>query len=254
MLHRIKYAIVRRPGPDFAQGLTTFEGASPDFSLALRQHDAYCDALRHCGVEVEVLDALDGFPDAPFVEDTAIVLREAAILCRPGALSRQGEVDSVREALAPHKKVVSIEAPGCVDGGDILRWHDHFFIGLSLRTNPEGARQLSNFLERYGYTSSTVEVGDILHLKTGITGVGTHLLASPAFSKHDAFQSLPLLEVPNSEAYAANSIRLNDHLITPAGFPQTRKLLELLGCPIVEVPMSEFEKMDGGLTCCSLLF
>ena len=172
-----RHAIVRPPAPNFADGLTTVDLGRPDVAKALAQHDAYCRALEESGLALTRLPADPHFPDSTFVEDTAVItVRGSAILTRPGAPSRSGEVVAIEEALASRfPRLLRIEAPGTVDGGDIDEAGEHFFIGVSRRTNEEGARQLARLLAADGYTSSLYDirgVDEILHLKSGIAWLG----------------------------------------------------------------------------------
>src|SRR6185369_2899389 len=167
-----KRAIVRRPGPRFAEGLTTVDLGKPDSEKALQQHEDYCDALKRCGLEVMVLPTLPEFPDSPFVEDTAIITQNLVVITRPGDKSRRGEEKSISEILRQDRELEFIKGPGTVDGGDILRIGSHFFIGLSERTNIEGANQLHAIFSRHEFTSSTITVTAVLHLKSGVTCIG----------------------------------------------------------------------------------
>lgn len=255
MSHTFTQAICRRPGPDLGGGLTTSDLGQPDFGLANRQFDRYTTALQECGLEVAVLDALDGYPDAHFVEDAAVVTPDAAIITYPGAKARQGEQHTIAEALTGLRPLFRIEEPGTLDGGDVLMIGTHFLIGLSDRTNEEGARQLGTILERFGNTWQAVPVGAGLHFKSSVNLVGPDtLLVAEAFSDRRELADFQRIIVPAAEEYAANTLLVNGCLITPAGFPWVRGELEALEAPIVEVDTSEFRKMDGGLTCLSLRF
>jgi len=246
-------AIVRRPGTNFAGGITTSGLGKPDFEKALAQHDAYCDALRRCGVEVTVLEADERYPDGCFVEDTAVVTGGVAVITRPGALTRRGEEDKIAWVLAGYRETMTIEPPGTLEGGDILHAENHYFIGISARTNREGARQLTDILEKHGYTSSETEVRAGLHLKSDIAYLGdANFIATPAFS--DMVPSANVIILEPEEYYSANCLRVNDFLLIPSGFPKSKKRITDLGYNIIELDMSEFRKMDGGLTCLSLLF
>ena len=248
-------AIARRPGADIARGLTTATLGAPSVAETRKQFDAYIAALRDCGLEVTVLDPLEGFPDAHFVEDTAIVTEPVAVVTNPGAPSRKGEVDSIAEAMSVKRPVVRVTSPGTLDGGDVLQVGRYFFIGLSDRTNRDGARQLTDYLSPHGYQCTTVSVVDGLHLKSSVNAVGdATLLTTRAFADHPALASFERLVVPDHEAYAGNTLRINDRLIMPSGYPETRRLLERLALPILELDTSEFKKMDGGLSCLSLRF
>ncbi len=249
-------AIARKPGNNFAQGLTTTVSAKPPrFDLLLKQHQTYLETLKSCGLEVAVLDPLPDYPDAYFVEDTAVVTPDVAVITNPGAEARKGEEESMVPGLAGFRKIERIRAPGTVDGGDVLQVGRHFFIGLSQRTNTEGARQLGHILERFGNTWVTIPVGAGLHFKSSVNFVGKNtLLITPDFAGHKQLEGYDKIVVEEAEAYAANTLLVNERLLTPAGFPGTRKQLEVLGFEIIELETSEVHKMDGGLTCMSLRF
>ena len=246
-------AIVRRPGRNFAEGITTANLGKPDFEKALEQHSAYCYALTACGLEIIVLEADEKYPDGCFVEDTAIVTSEVAIITRPGASSRMGEEAEISGILSEFRKIETIKLPGTLDGGDVLRVGNHFFIGISGRTNRDGARQLSAILSKYNYTASETEVGQGLHLKSGIAYLGKgNFISSERFSKIAG--SSRIIIIDQDESYSANCLQANDSLIIPFGFPKSKKKIVELGYNIIELEMSEFRKMDGGVTCLSLLF
>ena len=249
-------AIARKPGKNFAQGLTTAVGGKPpQHELLLKQHAAYIEALKSCGLEVILLDPLPDFPDAYFVEDTAVVTPDVAVITRPGAKARRGEEDSMFPVLAEFRKIERILAPGTVDGGDVLQIDNHFFIGLSERTNKDGAQQLGHILESYGSTWSMVEVGAGLHFKSSVNYVGKNtLLVTADFGARPQLDGYDKIVVENTEAYAANTLLVNGHLLTPTGYPATRRQLEVLGLEIIELETSEVGKMDGGLTCLSIRF
>ncbi len=249
------HAITRRPGKEMAAGITTSDLGLPDYPKALDQFDAYVEALNHCGVAVTVLDPLEGYPDAHFVEDAAVVTPDMAVITNPGAASRKGEVPSIAAALKPFRKTVWVQPPGTIDGGDVLMIGDHFFIGLSDRTNAEGASQLGDALAGFGCTWTPVPVAAGLHFKSSVNAVGRNtLLTTQAFADHPALAGFHRIVVSPQEEYAANTLHVNGHLIMPAGFPDTFKRLQALGEPVIELDTSEFRKMDGGLTCLSLRF
>jgi dimethylargininase len=249
------HAITRQPGPNFAQGITTSDLGYPDYDLMLEQHAAYVDALRTLGLDVIMLDAEPDYPDATFVEDVAVVTPLVAIITRPGAESRQGEENSVEPVLARRRKIVRIVPPATLDGGDVLMIGSHFFVGLSGRTNREGAGQLARILKEHGCTWTPMSVGAGLHLKSSVNYVGRNtLLVTEDFASCAELESYAKIVVGQGEEYAANTLLVNDHLMVPAGFPRTRRKLEALGLPIVELDVSEARKMDGGLTCMSIRF
>jgi dimethylargininase len=248
-------AIVREPGPNCVQGLTTSALGAPDYELLRAQHQHYVNTLSELGLQVEVLPAEPDFPDAYFVEDPAIVTPEVAIITIPGAPARQGEQHSIAKTLSRHRTLAYIQPPGNVEGGDVLQVGRHFFIGLSERTNEDGAGQLGRILAQHGYTCATVPVGLGLHLKSSVNIVAPDaLLLTEEFAGRPAFARYRHIVLDEGEAYASNTLYLNETLIMPAGFPRTRTSLETLGQPIIELDVSEVQKMDGGLTCMSLRF
>jgi len=252
-------AIVRPPGSTFPDGLTTIDLGRPDLAGARRQHQAYCAALEGCGLSLIRLPEDDRYPDSTFVEDTALLVGGRAILTRPGAPSRAGEVESIRETLcALFEKLDPIEEPGTVDGGDICEAGERVLIGISQRTNEEGARQLAALLAEEGLEPRSLDIrgrDEILHLKSGLSYVGRgKILAIEALAGHPALRDFELLRVPASEAYAANAILVNGRLLIPAGFLHTESTLRYAGFDVLPLEMSEFRKMDGGLSCLSLRF
>jgi len=249
-------AITRKPGKNFAGGLTTSVSAKPpQYELLLKQHESYLDTLISCGLKVTVLDPLPDHPDAYFVEDTAVVTPDVAVITNPGADPRKGEVESIARVLTNFRKIERILAPGTLDGGDVLQVGNHFFIGVSQRTNKEGATQLGRILEQFGNTWVTVPVGDGLHFKSSVNYVGKNtLLVTPDFAENTELSGYHKIILDRDDAYTANTLLVNDHLLTPAGFPSVRKRLEGLGREIIELETSEIRKMDGGLTCLSIRF
>lgn len=259
MTNTLKQAIVRLPAASFEKGLTSVDLGSPDFAVATSQHARYCTALRQCGLDLTWLGADAKYPDSTFVEDTAILTPTSAILTRPGASSRRGEVASVEAALRPFRsRVDNIVAPGTIDGGDICAAGDHFFIGISERSNEDGARQLADILARDGYTSSTVDIRGlpgILHLKSGVSCLdGRRLALIGALHEHPAFAGYEIVPVADDESYAANLLCINGQVIMAAGFPRLEASLRELSYDPITLDMSEFRKMDGALTCLSLRF
>jgi dimethylargininase len=246
-------AIVRKPGRNFSEGITTSQLGKPHYSKAIVQHNSYCKALSECGMELLVLDADEKYPDGCFVEDTAVVTREVAIITRPGAASRSGEEIEVSKVLSGYRRIERILSPGTLDGGDVLRADNHFYIGISGRTNDEGARQLSSILSGYGYTSSVICVKDGLHLKSGIAYLGNgNFVSVEALSKINETGKFIILDP--EESYAANCLLVNGTILIPEGFPVSAGKIASLGLNVIMLDMSEFRKMDGGLTCLSLLF
>ena len=259
MSHRFTHALVRPPGRCFADGLTTVDLGAPDLAVALEQHAAYCRALDACGLEVIHLPADDAFPDSTFVEDTALLVGRRALLTRPGAPSRAGEVAAIAPALAPfYAELDRIEPSGTLDGGDVCETDRLVLIGLSERTNVEGARQLARWLAAAGIPSATIdihEVPGILHLKSGLSWLGDGRLAViPALAGHPALAGFERVTVEPGESYAANCVRINDRVLVAAAHPRFEAALRQCGYAPLPLAMSEFARMDGGLTCLSLRF
>jgi dimethylargininase len=254
-----RHAITRLPGASFTSGLTRVDLGPPELALALRQHADYCAALRAAGLAVTTLPADEAFPDGTFVEDTAIVLPEGALATRPGADSRAGEVDAIAAALLPHYPTLAhMQAPGTLDGGDICVHGRHVFIGRSSRTDADGAAQLARWLATLGYSSVEVDISgvdSILHLKSGLaTLAGGRLLLIAELAGHPAFADQERIVVEPDEAYAANAIQVNDVVFVAAGHPKLVRTLQRNGYRPVELDMSEYAKLDGGLSCLSLRF
>jgi dimethylargininase len=250
-------AIVRPPTPNFAEGLTTADLGVPVYERALEQHDAYCAALVRCGLTLTRLEPDPNYPDSTFVEDTAIVTERCAVLARPGAPSRGGEVASIQEMLQTFfPSLPAIQSPGTLDGGDVCEAGNHFFIGISERTNEAGARQLAELLGSFNYTYSFVDirgVETVLHLKSGLAYLGDErLVVIEALANRAEFRDYDLVSVNAAEEYAANCVRINDHVLVAEGYPTFQRKLSDLGYQTIALKMSEFRKMDGGLSCLSL--
>ena len=255
MSGRFTRAIVRKPGANCAQGLTTAQLGEPDFGLVLEQHRIYTEALSALGLHVIVLEAEPDYPDAYFCEDVAVVTPDVAVIANPGAISRRGEAETVEPVLARYRPTVRICPPGTVDGGDVLMIGRHFLIGVSERTNREGAEQLGQILESYGCTWIAAPVGKGLHLKSSVNYIGRDtLLITKDFAGRDEIKLFDKVVVDDDESYAANTLWVNDRLLTPRGFPKTKRQLEGCGFEVQELDVSEMRKMDGGLTCLSLRF
>jgi dimethylargininase len=258
MIH-FRHAIVRPPPASFAAGLTRADLGAPDLALARAQHARYCAALEQCGLALIRLPPDEAHPDSCFVEDTALLTGRGAILLRPGAPSRQGEVASIAAVLRERfDELPAITAPGTVDGGDVCQADGHFLIGLSARTNVDGARQLQDLLARQGFTSATIDLGDhadLLHLKSGLGWLGDGRIAAvAALAAHPALRAFEVIPVAPQESYAANCIRIGRHVILAAGHPGFAAAVRALGYSVLALDLSEFRKMDGALTCLSLRF
>ena len=252
-------AIVRPPGPNFADGLTTTDLGKPDVELAKRQHEAYCRALEQCGVELIRLPASPQHPDSTFVEDTTVLTSHSAILARPGAASRLGEVAEIGDTIGKfYRDVDEIQPPGTLDGGDICEAGSHFFVGISDRTNEDGFRQLARFLAAKGFTSSTVDIrglGSILHLKSGVAYLDdNNLVVMEGLAATREFSGYNRIVVAPDESYACNCVLVNDRVLMPEGFPRLQAELISHGYRPFPLDVSEFHKMDGGVSCLSLRF
>lgn len=238
------------------RGLTTANLGVPDYEKALTQHESYVAALRACGLKVKVLEADEDLPDSTFVEDTALLTPHCAIITNPGAPSRRNEIIAIRRALKEfYPGFEEIVDPGTVDAGDIMMVGDHFYVGLSGRTNLDGAEQVINILNKYGMSGSLVKLEKVLHLKTGLAYLeNNNLLASGEFIAHPEFDKFNVMAIPEEESYAANCVRINDRVLVPLGYPETRQTIADAGYSVIEVDVSEFRKLDGGLSCLSLRF
>jgi dimethylargininase len=245
-------AICRKPNTNLGSGVTTAQLGSPDIDLAMSQYDAYVKTLIGLGLKMLNLDAEPDYPDAHFIEDSAVVTPHVAVIARPGHLSRRGEELSVVPHLEDILPIAMIEAPGTLDGGDVLLVGNHAFIGISERTNEAGAEQLSAILAKHAFTSTMIPVSAGLHFKSSVNEIGESLLVTEDFAQRPELANYNCIVVPRGEEYAGNTLRINDNLITPAGFPGVLAKLKPLGMKITELEMSEFQKMDGGLSCLSL--
>jgi dimethylargininase len=249
------WAITRRPGINVGEGLTTAKLGQPDFPRMLEQHEAYLQALAALGAEVQPLPADSAFPDGCFVEDVAIITPGCAVITRSGAPSRRGESAALEPLLAQLRDIARIEAPGCVDGGDVILAGDRALIGLSDRTNEDGARQLSRLLAAEGTQARTVPVRAGVHLKSCVSVLGDdRLLLTSAYASCPELAGFEPIVISSGEEYAANCIASGNQLLLPAGYPRTAERLAALGFAMLTLQTSEFEKMDGGLSCLSLRF
>ncbi len=247
-------AIVRAVPETMDAGITSADLGKPDYENACEQHASYVGALERCGLEVTVLGADERYPDSVFIEDTAVVTDRCAIIAHPGAADRRGEVHEVEEVLSGlYENVERIVSPGTLDGGDVLQVGDHFYIGLTRRTNEEGAEQLSALLRGYGFRASFVELRRFLHLKTGVAYLGgDDLLVAGELVANDEFEGFDKIVVSPEEAYCANCVRVNDHVLVAGGCEKTKEKIVERGYEVIELEMSEFRKVDGGLSCLSL--
>lgn len=234
--------------------LTFLPRVSIDPDLAQRQHEQYLAALATLGCEIIVVPTEQGLADSVFIEDTALVLDEIAVLLRPGSRSRRPELTGVERVLKRYRSIESIAAPGTVDGGDLL-WVDKvIFAGLSSRSNESGIEQLRNIVSDYGYSVKTVETTMCLHLKSAVSAIapGT-LLINPDWVSRSAFDAYELVDTDAQEAHAANALLVGQSVIYPSSFPRTTDVLVGRGVNVIPVDVSELQKAEGAVTCCSLL-
>jgi len=235
--------------------LTTLERIPINLKRAIAQHHKYEETLKSLGVEVLPLPEEPQLPDAVFVEDTAIVLDECAIITRPGADSRKPEIESITRALAPHRILHPIQAPGTLDGGDVLVAGKRIWVGLTTRSNQSAIDQVQAFLGPYGYTICALAISGCLHLKSAVTRVAEDtLLINPAWVGKAAFPGMKFIAVDPSEPYAANALLVGERVIYQPAYTKTRLRLESAGIHPLLVDQSELAKAEGALTCCSLIF
>ena len=234
--------------------LTFLSRIEIDTDLAMKQHEQYQSALSSLGCEIVSVPTEPGLPDSVFIEDTAIVLDEIAVLCRPGAQSRRPEVAGVEGVLQQYRTLASIQSPGTLDGGDLLRIDKIIYAGLSTRSNQSGIEQLSNIVTDYGYSVETVETSKCLHLKSAVSGVapGT-LLINPDWISTSAFADYELIDVDKEESHAANALPVGQSLIYSTSYPRTMERMIAHGIDVIPVEVSELQKAEGAVTCCSLI-
>jgi len=249
-------AITRKISPRIHDCELTHMDSQPiDFLRACSQHDNYVEALKSLSVEVIELATDVQHPDCVFVEDTAIVLDEIAIITRPGAKSRQGETSAIKQTLKNFRECIDIVEPGKLDGGDVLVIGKEIYVGLSSRSNQEAITQLSNHLSHYGYRVQGIETKKCLHLKTAVTALNdTTLLINPEWIDVGLFGNYDLIYCNKNEPFAANILKIGDKIIAQPNFKNTNKALRDVGFELIEVDNSELAKAEAGLTCCSIVF
>ena len=249
-------AVTRQVSRSIVNCELTFLSREPvDVARAQRQHAQYEATLKSLGLAVLSLPEEPDLPDSVFVEDTALVLDECAVIARPGAASRLPEVESIRDVLAPFRQLLHIRAPGTLDGGDILRIGSRLYIGLSQRSNNAAVIQMRDLLAPHRFEVNAVPVHGCLHLKSAVTEISPNvLLVNPAWVNTEAFGGVTIIEIDPSEAHAANALRCGDLVVCSAAFPRTRARLEQAGMRTIAVEADELAKAEGGLTCCSLIF
>ncbi len=226
-----------------------------DYQKAVRQHNEYLNALARCGLNVRELTVNLDFPDGCFVEDTAVVVDEIAVITNPGAPSRRGETAALERELKKYRETARISPAATLEGGDVLRVGKKIFVGLSQRTNAAGIRELARILDPYGYSVTAVEMKGCLHLKSACTALDDHtLLANREWIDLAPLEGFRIVAVAEDEHEAANSLAVKDVILLPDGFPKTRESIERLGFKVHALDISEFLKAEAGLTCSSLIF
>ena len=248
-------AVTQLPSPALQNGERTYVGHDAiDLPLALRQHEAYRDALRRCGAEVIALDANDAFPDGVFVEDTAIVLDELAVMMSMGAGSRRGETEAIEAALSRWRRIEHIALPATIDGGDVVHAGRSLYVGRSPRTNDAGIAALRSILAPLGHSVTAVPVTGCLHLKTACSALPDgRFLVNADWIDSSPLPRASLLPVPRDEPWAGDVLVIGNRIIVSDAFPRTIDALGAIG-EVIPVSVSEFAKAEGGVTCLSLVF
>jgi dimethylargininase len=251
----MRLAITRDLSPRFNEcELTHLDRMPIDIQVARSQHHEYVQALKELGYAVLELPAESDLPDSVFVEDTAVILPETALITQPGANSRKPETESIARALGPYRELVYIESPGSVDGGDVLVLGKTIYVGLSTRSNQAAVDQMNQLLGKYGYKSIGIETHDCLHLKTAITRVDEKtLLINRKWVDVENFEGFDLIDIDESEPFAANCLPVGDAIIFPIAFPKTSAKLRSRGYNLRLVMVDELAKAEGAVTCCSLI-
>ncbi len=248
--------LTRGVSPDIVRcELTFMERELINYDLAARQHDEYCGLLDYCGVKVEKLPASSDHPDCCFIEDTAIVLDELAVITSMGAASRRGEISAVRKALGKYRELAEIPPSASIEGGDVLRVGRKIFVGRSSRTSAAGIEDLARIATPLGYTVTPVAVRNSLHLTTACSLVGDDaVLINPRWADAEPFKEFDLLYTPDDEPWAANTFRIGGKVCLEAGFPRTIELVHKTNDQVEVLDISEFRKAEAGLSCLSLIF
>ena len=251
----MRYAITREvPGTINDCQLVELDRSVIDIEKARRQHQAYCDLLTSVGWKVVTLPREDRWPDSVFVEDTAIVVDECAILARPGAESRRAEVAPIAEVLRRYRSLEQIDPAGTLDGGDVLVQGQKVWIGRTSRTNNHAIDQVKAILQPFGYTVQSVAVAGCLHLKSAATPVGErHVVVNTQWVDVSAFEGCEVIETPADEPGGANVLDLGDCVVVDARYPGLQQKISERGFQSEALEASELAKAEGALTCCSLL-
>jgi dimethylargininase len=249
-------AIVCKPCSSIVDGITSSDLGKPQYSIALDQHNKYVEVLQRLGLKTRILPPKQIFPDSTFIEDVALCTSKCAIITYPGADSRRGEIEGMKEVLLNYYGLIEeIRHPATLESGDVMMVGSHFFIGISSRTNSEGADQLIKILNKYGMSGSKVPLKKMLHLKSGVSYLeNNNMLVCGEFIEDKNFERFNRIIVDDDESYAANSLWVNGIVLVPDGFPKIREKIERAGYETIALNVSEFRKVDGGLSCLSLRF
>jgi len=255
--YTFSHAIVRYPSHSILDGLRAIDTGAPDFDIFNLHHKLYVEALVSTGASITALPPDEAFPDSVFVEDTALCLPEGAIITRPGAATRRGETRQIAPALTQlYEEILHIKGPGFIEGGDILTTEREILVGLSARTDAVGVSELQSLVARWGYAVRVVNTPpDILHFKTDCSLLDEEtILTTPRLAATGCFEGYRLVHTAEGEDACANTIRFNELLIVPEGFPETTERLLSHGYTVKQVGNSEAAKLDGGMSCMSLRF
>jgi dimethylargininase len=249
-------AILCTPCHSITEGITTSDIGKPVYNIALEQHSKYAAALQQLGLKIHTIPAKEQFPDSTFIEDVAVCTSVFCTITSPGAPSRRGETTGMKEVMMEFfNSFEEIKLPGTLEAGDVMMAGNHFYIGISGRTNHNGADQLITIVQKHGYTGTKIPLKKMLHLKTGVSYLeNNNLLVSGEFINTPEFGKFNRIIVDDDESYSANSLWINGKVLVPAGFPKTREKIEKAGYETIVLDVSEFRKVDGGLSCLSLRF
>ncbi len=260
MLHfsyNFTHAICRLPARSLVDGLRAVDTGQPNYDQFLKDHQDYVAALEATGAKVEVLDALEEFPDSVFIEDAALCLPKCAVIMRPGAPSRLGEASAINPVISDvYSNVAVINGPGFIEGGDVLTTETEILVGRSARTDSAGIDELTSLVKPWGYTVREVETPEgVLHFKTDCSLLDADtILSTKRLANSGCFSDYQVIHVADGEEACANSIRFNENVIMPSNFPETEKMLVKHGYDVKTIGNTEAAKLDGGMSCLSLRF
>ncbi len=249
-------ALTHEISPEINKCELSFINRTPiDFTLAVAQHEKYCDMLREEGLKIIEMSMNSEYPDSTFVEDTAVVVDELAVMANMGAETRRGEAPGIESELKKYRNIYYIKHPATLDGGDVLKVGRDIYVGITPRTNNPGAESLSSALKPLGYNVRPVNVAGCLHLKSACTAIDNQtLLVNPEWVDLEDFEGFKIITIDKSEPWAANTLWINNTIYIHAGFTKTAEMLRKLGFSVKTIDISELLKAESGLTCSSILF